>query len=345
MAPRRMVVDLQAQAPVWRLPSWGADAIRAAAPPGWEVRLVRAPTISDGDGGAPPAPEVLSAVQDAEAYFGFGLSPALLERAAALRWVHSAAAGVGSLLGPALLERALVVTNSAGVHAVPIAEYVVAGVLYLLRGLDVAAAAQRAHVWAREAFVKADSPVREVGECAALVIGAGGIGSAIAVRLSAMGARCTGVRRRPELGTPEGCARVVGPDGWRALLGDHQLLIIAAPATGATRALVTGVELDRLPVGAVVVNVSRGSVLDSDALVERLRSGRVRGAVLDVFEREPLGASSPLWDCPSVLVTPHVSGVSPHGFWRRELDLFTDNWSRYASGAPLRNVVDQRAGY
>ncbi|HET7584168.1 MAG TPA: D-2-hydroxyacid dehydrogenase [Gemmatimonadaceae bacterium] len=342
---RRLVVDLQARAPVWRLPPWGEDAIRASAPPGWETHVVRAPTVSDGDGGAPPAEEALAAIAGAEAYFGFGMSTALLERADALRWVHSAAAGVGSLLVPAVRERELLITNSAGIHAVPIAEYVVAGVLYLLRGLDLAAAAQRAHMWGRQAFVGADSPVREMGECAALIVGAGGIGSAVAERLAALGARCTGVRRRPALGVPPGFARVVGPDAWRDLLGDYNILVIAAPATNATRALVTGAELDRLPVGAIVVNVSRGSLLDAAALVERLHDRRLRGAVLDVFEREPLPPSSPLWDVPSVLVTPHVSGVSPNGFWRRELDLFTDNWTRYASGAPLRNVVDQRAGY
>jgi phosphoglycerate dehydrogenase-like enzyme len=103
--------------------------------------------------------------------------------------------------------------------------------------------------------------------------------------------------------------------------------------------------LDRLPHDAVLVNVARGSLVDEGALVERLRSGRLRGAVLDVFEEEPLPASSPLWGLPSVLLTPHVSAVSPHGFWERELSLFVDNWHRYVEGREMKNVVDKEAGY
>ena len=93
------------------------------------------------------------------------------------------------------------------------------------------------------------------------------------------------------------------------------------------------------------MNVARGSLVDEAALAERVASGRLRGAVLDVFREEPLPPESPVWALPSVLVTPHVSAVSPRGFWRRELALFVDNWRRYAAGQPLRNVVDKEAGY
>jgi phosphoglycerate dehydrogenase-like enzyme len=187
--------------------------------------------------------------------------------------------------------------------------------------------------------------VRELGDCRALIVGAGGIGSAIAQRLTALGVRCVGVRRRPELGAPDGFARVVGTTEWETLLPETELLILSAPATSRTCRLVTASVLDRLPRGAIVVNVSRGSLLDEVALAERIERGALRGAVLDVFAEEPLPPASPLWSLPSVLVTPHVSGVSPNGFWDRELSLFIDNWHRYAAGRPLRNVVDKTAGY
>jgi phosphoglycerate dehydrogenase-like enzyme len=97
--------------------------------------------------------------------------------------------------------------------------------------------------------------------------------------------------------------------------------------------------------GAIVVNVGRGSLVDEEALVNALAAGKLRGAVLDVFGTEPLPEASRLWKLRNVLITPHVSGVSPHWYWPRQLDLFLDNWSRYDAGKPMRNVVDKRSGY
>ncbi|HEX5581115.1 MAG TPA: D-2-hydroxyacid dehydrogenase [Gemmatimonadaceae bacterium] len=342
---RLLVVDLAAVAPAWTFPSWAADAIRAGVPPDWRVHVVRAPTVSDGDGSDRPSEETLAAVADAEAYVGFGLPRVLLAAAPALRWVHSASAGVGSALHPELVERGILLTNSAGVHAQPMAEYVLAGVLHFLRGLDVAVRLQREGRWDREPFVGAGHTAREVGECRVLVVGAGGIGQAVARLLGGLGARCTGVRRRPELGVPDGFGRVVGPDALDAELPATDILVLAAPLTGQTRALVGAERLDLLPDGAIVVNVGRGALLDEGALAERLASGKLRGAVLDVFDREPLPAESPLWRLDRALLTPHVSAVSPRRFWERELDLILDNWTRYRTGGPLRNLVDPAAGY
>ena len=342
---RLLVADLNAVAPAWTLPPWAAERLRAAVPEGWRLYLVQAPTVSDGDGSDRPSAEVLSAVRDAEAYVGFGLPRALLQAAPALRWVHSAAAGVGSALHPELAERGIRLTNSAGVHAAPMAEYVLAGVLHFLRGFDVAVRQQAGARWEREPFVGAGHSARELGECRALIVGAGGIGSAVARALSAHGVACTGLRRRPELGAPEGFARVAGPDALDAELPAADLLVLSAPLTAGTRALLTAERLDRLPAGAIVVNVGRGALLDEEALADRLRRGTLRGAVLDVFQQEPLPAESPLWGLERTLVTPHVSAVSPRRFWERELALVLDNWSRHHGGQPLRNLVDPHAGY
>jgi phosphoglycerate dehydrogenase-like enzyme len=341
----RLVVDLRASARTWSLPDEAAAAIRAAAPPGWSTYIVAAPTISDGDGNEAPSAEVMREIGDADAYVGFGMPRVLLAAGKRIQWIHTAAAGVGSLLYPEMTERDVVLTNSAGVHAVPMAEHVLGGLLYLLRQFDVAVAQQRDRLWDRERFVGEGSQVRELGECRALIVGAGGIGTEIARRLSLLGARCTGIRRRPQRGVPEGFDAIYGVDALDSMLSGADILIVAAPATSETRGLVTAERLDHLPHGAIVVNVARGSLLDERALAERLRVGRLSGAVLDVFAREPLPADSDLWNAPRLLLTPHVSATSPGGYWRRELALLTDNWARFASGRPMRNVVDKRAGY
>jgi phosphoglycerate dehydrogenase-like enzyme len=341
----RLVVDLRAAARTWSLTDEAAAVIRSATPQGWSTHIVGAPTVSDGDGNAAPSAEVMREIVEADAYVGFGMPRALFLAGKRLRWVHSAAAGVGSLLFPEMTESDVLLTNSAGIHAVPMAEHVLGGLLYLLRQLDVAVAQQRDRLWNRDPFVGEGSRVRELSECRALIIGAGGVGTEIARRLSALGARCAGIRRHPERGPPEGFDAVYGVDALDSMLSTVDILIVAAPATPETRGLVTAERLDHLPHGALVVNVARGSLLDERALAERLRAGRLSGAVLDVFEREPLPADSELWNAPRLLLTPHVSATSPGGYWRRELELFTDNWTRFASGRPMRNVVDKRAGY
>jgi phosphoglycerate dehydrogenase-like enzyme len=342
---RLLVVDLAATSKNWALTSEGARRIKAETPPGWTTHIVEAATSSDGDGPPRPSDEVLEAVREAEVYFGFGIPRTLLLAAPKLRWVHSAAAGVQTALYPEMLASDVAFTNSAGVHAVPIAEYVVAGVLYFLRGLDFAVDQQHRTEWNKTPFVRVDSVLREVDTVRALVVGAGGIGQAIAERLSALGARCTGVRRRSNLGPPPGFERVVPLEALDEELPGHDVVVLAAPLTPQTNGLMDGRRLDLLPRSAIVVNVSRGALLDEEALVVRLRDGRLRGAVLDVFHEEPLATFSPLWQLRQVLLTPHVSPVSPGRFWPRQLDLFLDNWRRYVSGMPLNNLVNKQAGY
>ena len=344
-AERLLVADLAASAPVWTLRPQDAAAIRDAAPAGWRVHIVTAPTVSDGDGGTPPSEEALEAIREAEVYFGFGISRPLFLEARRLRWVHSAAAGVGSALFEEMRASDVVLTNSAGVHGVPIAEHVIGGILHFLRGFDIALERQRAGTWDREAFVGAGSQQRELHGSRVLVLGAGGLGAEIAVRCAAFGARCVAVRRRPELGAPAGFDRVMGPDDIDAELPRTDIVVISAPATARTRTLMSHARLSMLPPHAIVVNVARGSLLDEEALADLLERGALRGAVLDVTATEPLASNSRLWQLRSVLLTPHVSAVSPTGFWTRQLALFLDNWHRYVSRQPLRNVVDKTEGY
>ena len=342
---RLLVLDLAATSRNWALPADAEQAIRAAAPRDWRIYTVAAPTSSDGDGAATPSAEALGAIADAEVYVGFGITRPLFLAARRLRWVHSAAAGVRGALFPEMLASPVVLTNSAGIHAIPIAETVIGGLLYLLRGLDMAVEQQAAGRWDKARFVATDSVVRELGSCRVLIIGTGGIGSEVARRVAAFGARCIGVRRHPSRGAPAGFERVVGPDALNDELPDADVVVLAAPLTEETSGVLDVTRIGRLRRGAIVANVARGALLDETALADAVASGRIRGAVLDVFRDEPLAAESPLWQLRSVLITPHVSPVSPGRFWPRQLDLFLGNWRRYIDGEPLRNVVDKHAGY
>ena len=339
------MVDLAARSKNWALTPEGEQTIVAATPKVWRVHVVRSLTSSDGDGPREPSEESMTAMRDAEVYFGFGIPRALFVDAPKLRWVHSAAAGVGNALYPEMVASSVLLTNSAGIHAIPIAEYVVAGVLHFFRGIDVVVALQREARWDKKFFVADESPVREVAGARVLIIGAGGIGGQVATRFTALGATCVGVRRRPDQGAPAGFARVVGPDDLDAELPSADVVVLAAPLTHSSSRLLNAERMKLLKRGAILVNVARGALVDDEALLDALKANHLRGAVLDVFRDEPLAADSPRWQLRNTLLSPHISPVSPGRFWPRALELFCDNWGRYDRGVPLRNLVDKQAGY
>ena len=342
---RLAVIDLAARAKNWGLTREGERQILDTTPDGWRVHVVRALTSSDGDGPREPSAESMEAIAGAEVYFGFGIPRPLFLQARRLRWVHSAAAGVGNALYAEMLASDVILTNSAGVHAIPIAEYVIAGILHFLRGLDVVVAQQRERRWDKSFFTADDTPLREVGGSRALIIGAGGIGTEVATRLHALGATCVGIRRHPDRGVPQGFDRVAGPDAIDAELPQADIVVLAAPLTPESRGFIDAARIGRMRRGCILVNVARGALVDEDAIAAALRAGQLRAAVLDVFREEPLASDSPLWQLRSALLSPHISPVSPGRFWPRALELFCDNWTRYVRGRPLRNVVDKHAGY
>ena len=245
---------------------------------------------------------------------------------------------------PHLAESGIVLTNSAAVHADPIADWTIAALAYFARGLDRMREFQAAERWARQAFADLEVRVRELGELRLGVLGLGGIGAAIARRGVALGMSVAGVRRRPPRGGPPGVRWVGGLGDLPRLAAESDCLVIAAPHTAETRDAVSGAVLARLPPDAIVVNVSRGGLLDETALLEALDAARLRGAALDVFATEPLPPGHPLWRHPRVLVSPHVAAVTAR-FWERETGLIVENIQRYLAGSPLANTVDLEAGY
>ena len=346
--------------PAWAMPAWVPDEIRAALPSDWELVVIEEETSGAGDGASRVHPSVMAAVPSAEIYFGYGIPAALLEAGPALRWVHSGAAGVAKSLTPEMLASPVTFTNSAVVHGPPIAETVLGMILFFGRGLDYAVEGKRRGEWWQEPFYSADSPLGELSSSTVGLVGFGGIGKEIARRVASLGARVIALKRRgatpaerdltPVFGDGSLAARidvVSGPVGLEALLQRSDVVIVTAPETPDTRGMIGVRELGLMKRGALVINVSRGRLIDEGALVAALGEGRLRGAGLDVFVEEPLPADHPLWRLPNVLLTPHVSGVT-RGFWRRETDLILRNLRRYLDGAASdtwENVVDKRAGY
>jgi phosphoglycerate dehydrogenase-like enzyme len=340
--PKRLVIDLADARGVFALPDQVVERIRRALPRDWETVVVSAPAEGTGDGGMAASAPALEAVVEAEVYLGFGVPEALLRAGPGLRWVHSGAAGVRASLTPAMLGRDVVFTNSAGIHGPPVAETVLAYLLHFARSIDHAVAAQARREWDKAVLDAPTSPVRELSRSTVGVIGLGGIGREVAWRAAALGARVVGTRRRPD--AVEGVDLLTGPDALDRLLEVSDYVVLSLPETKQTSGILGAEQLARMKAGAVLVNVSRGGLVDEGGLRNALLSGRLRGAALDVFEVEPLPSDHPLRDAPNLLITPHISAYTPH-FWERESELILDNIRRYLSGEPMRNMVDKRAGY
>lgn len=279
-------------------------------------------------------------LSQANALFRANLSKAayqqVLERAQSLRWMHTASAGVENLLSETIKDRGITFTNSAGVHAIPIAEWVLHALLMIVKRGPRMLAAQHEQRWER------DVEFDELGGKTLTILGAGGIGQEIARRAAGFGMRIWGVNRSGR--AVESFERIVSGEQWRDLLPETDFLVIAAPLTAATKQLIGERELEALPDHAWLINIARGAIVDEPVLIAALQSGSIAGAALDTFEQEPLPVESPLWTLPNVLISPHSSGSSPRST-DRVVDLFIDNLQRFVADQPLLNVVDLEAGY
>lgn len=348
-----VVVDLCDRRPIWSLPEWAKDRIRAAAPADWSVTFMETDADGSGDGMLRAPPELVRAVARARVYMGYGIPADVLRAGNRLEWLHSAAAGVGSSLGPEMLASDAIFTNSAGIHGPPIAETAMAMILHFARGLDLAARAQRELRWGAPQFWAADAPVTEVSGSVVGIVGFGGIGREVARRAACLGSRVLAVRRKAGRGRDlsqaqgardAGVEVVAGDQGLSRVMRESDFIVLAVPETDETRGMIDRRRLFSAKPGSVLVNVARGKILDEEALLDALDSGPIRAAALDVFSTEPLPPDHPFYRHPRVLMTPHVSATTRR-FWERETALIADNLGRFGRGEPLRNQVDKRAGY
>jgi phosphoglycerate dehydrogenase-like enzyme len=254
----------------------------------------------------------------------------IVARAANLKWVFTIAAGVEHVPHALLQQRGIRLSNGSGLNAANVADYAVMGVLAAAKGFRHVLKAQERHEWLQVA-----PGLVELEGSKALIIGYGAIGQAVARRLSALGVEVTGVRSKADAS-----AGIWGPADWPAHVGAFDWIVIAAPATADTKALIGFDEIRSMKPTAWLVNVARGDLVLREALFEALDARRIGGAFLDVTDPEPLAPDDPLWDLPNCIVTMHLSGRSQTGLLARAARFFVANLQRYLSGAWLENEID-----
>ena len=256
-----------------------------------------------------------------------------IRRAEKLRWLNSIYAGVDGFPLEVMRERGVTFTNGAGINAITIAEYVVMGMLTVAKGYREVVHAQERHEWLM------DSPGKvELAGSRALLLGYGAIGQLIDARLAAFEVEVVKVRRTPGPDT-------LGPDQWRARLGEFDWVILAVPATPDTDAMIGAAELAAMKPSAVLINIARGAVVDQEALVAALAEKSFAAAFLDVTTPEPLPADHPLWDLPNAHVTMHLSGRAQDKMFARSVERFLVNLDRWRRGEPVEPRVDLELGY
>ena len=250
-----------------------------------------------------------------------------------LKWMNSIYAGLDFMPLDVLQERGVIVTNGVGINAVTIAEYVVMLMLTHAKGYREVVRAQDRHEWLL------DSPgKRELSGERVLLLGMGAIGSLIKPRLEAFDMTVVPVRR-------SGADGALKPGEWREKLGEFDWVVLAVPSTPETRHMVGAMELARMRPNGVLVNVSRGDVVDQDALVEALKEQKIEAALLDVTEPEPLPEDHPLWALDNAQVTMHLSARSQTKMFQRSADRFIENLERWRAGEPVEPQFDLSLGY
>lgn len=311
-------------------PSW-RDALGGRYP---DVDVDLFPNLRAAtDAGAGPTAHILLTS-------GGSAADPFLAQAPDLRWIQTSSAGVDGICSSALRARPeITLTAARGIHGDQMAEHTLALLLALTRSLPTFLRQQARREWKRHALP-------EMRGRTLLVVGYGTIGRSIARLGRAVGLHVVGVRRRGEAHgeDPVEGVRVVGPDAMDELLAAADYVVLTLPLTAETQGLFDAARLARMRVGAYLVNVGRGPVVDEEALARAVTDGPLGGAALDVFAEEPLPPQSPLWDLPNVIVTPHVAAASPR-YFEQVMNVFAQNLERFLSGEPLRHVVDVARGY
>lgn len=309
------------------------------AAPGWEFRFRGTDTLVCAPQEALPGQPVTQEDVDwAQVILG-NVPAVMLYGSPALEWLQTNSAGVEAYIQPGVLAGDTLLTNATGAYGLAIAEHMLGMLLELFKKLELYRDAQKSGAWQSQGAVKA------VYGSTVLVLGMGDIGGEFAARCKALGAKVIGVRRSPRP-CPEYADEVHLLEDLDSLLPQADVVAITLPGTDATRGLMSRERLAKMKEGAVLLNVGRGFIVDTEALCDALERGHLSGAGVDVTDPEPLPPTHRLWNIPTAVVTPHISGFyhlrETH---ERIVGIFLENLRHFQAGEPLRNLVDFATGY
>ncbi len=309
------------------------------AAPGWEFRFRGTDTLVCAPQEALPGrPVTQEDVDWAQVILG-NVPAAMLHGSPALEWLQTNSAGVEAYIQPGVLAGDTLLTNATGAYGLAIAEHMLGMLLELFKKLELYRDAQKSGAWQSQGAVKA------VYGSTVLVLGMGDIGGEFAARCKALGAKVIGVRRSPRP-CPEYADEVHLLEDLDSLLPQADVVAVTLPGTDATRGLMSRERLAKMKEGAVLLNVGRGFIVDTEALCDALERGHLSGAGVDVTDPEPLPPTHRLWNIPTAVVTPHISGFyhlrETH---ERIVGIFLENLRHFQAGEPLRNLVDFATGY
>lgn len=262
----------------------------------------------------------------------------VLARAPKLEWVHARYAGLDGIMSPELQASPVPLTNGRGTFSQSLGEFVIAGALYWAKDFPRMLRAKAEHRW--EVFDILELSTQTMG-----IVGHGDIGRAIARRAKAFGMNVLALRRdtAPRAGD-EDVDKVYPNSELHAMLPECDYVVVAAPLTPATKHMMSTAEFNCMKESAIIMNVGRGPVIDEAAMTEALRTKRIRGAALDVFEVEPLPSDSPLWDMDNVFISAHTSDHTKD--WLNDAaSFFIEQFARWKNNEPLKNIADKTAGY
>lgn len=285
---------------------------------------------------APDPAQLEQHIGEADALLAFRFPVEMFDKAKKLRWFQCTGAGVDSIFPIRDKAGHITVTNARGIHGDIIADYVMAGVTMLHWNFRKLLREQAEREWK-------PSYVAPLADKTLGVVGLGSIGTTIARRAKSAGMTVFGSKRDVSASV-EGVDRLFASDALRDLLPLCDFVVLAVPATAETKGLIGAPEIGCMRRDAFLINIARGNAIVEVELIKALQDGAIAGAMLDVFEREPLSKESPLWDLPNVIITPHVAG-SPSNYTERAFTVVGDNIERFLTSQPLKNVVDLRRGY
>jgi phosphoglycerate dehydrogenase-like enzyme len=283
------------------------------------------------------------AAPDATVIFSWAFSRDLLRAALAMapgvRWVHTRSAGIDNLLFPELIHSPAVLTNGSGVFSQSLGEWVLGAILYFAKGMRRLVTSQMAGNW--DPFDVVEISGQTVG-----IVGYGDIGRAVATRARAMGMRVLGLTRRGPLlyNMDNLVSQIFAPADRISMIEQSDYIVVTAPLTPDTRAMIGEAEFAAMKQTAVVINVGRGPVIDEPAMIRALSDKRIKGAALDVYDHEPLPQGHPLYLLDNVLLSPHCADHTAS--WQDDaMRFFLAQFERFRKGEPLLNVVDKEKGY